>query len=290
MALRLAVWPATGRAARGTVLLLQGRADFIEKYFETVVELQARGYAVVTFDWRGQGGSQRLLTDPRKSHVGRFSDYGRDLDAVLDFMPAQGLPRPYLGFAHSMGAAVLLHGLAAAAPLDAAVLTAPMTAIAPGLRPPAAEALTRTCHALGFGSTCIPGPRAKGRVSPEWTPDNLLTSDAGRYLRSFEMVRAAPQFALGKPTIGWMRAAFEGMAAMRRPGFAEAIRTPVLMAAGDADRVTETASAVALARRLPAASSVVMEACGHEVLMERDPIRHAFWRAFDGFTADRGCR
>ena len=53
--------------------LFQGRAEFIEKYFETVRELRARGFAVATIDWRGQGGSERALADPRKGHVGDFS-------------------------------------------------------------------------------------------------------------------------------------------------------------------------------------------------------------------------
>jgi lysophospholipase len=52
--LRVARWHPEGQA-RGTVVLAQGRAEFIEKYFETVAELLARGFAVVTFDWRGQG-------------------------------------------------------------------------------------------------------------------------------------------------------------------------------------------------------------------------------------------
>ena len=45
--------PPPGR--KGTVVVLQGRAEYIEKYFETVRDLRARGFAVATFDWRGQG-------------------------------------------------------------------------------------------------------------------------------------------------------------------------------------------------------------------------------------------
>src|SRR3974390_229393 len=41
--LRFARWaPPPGR--KGTVVLLQGRAEFLEKYFETVRELRARGF------------------------------------------------------------------------------------------------------------------------------------------------------------------------------------------------------------------------------------------------------
>ena len=52
---------AAAQAAR--VCIFQGRAEFIEKYFETVRDLRARGFAVATFDWRGQGLSDRALAD-----------------------------------------------------------------------------------------------------------------------------------------------------------------------------------------------------------------------------------
>ncbi len=66
VSLRVAQWPASAMPIQGTVLLLQGRAEFIEKYFETVDHFRARGFDVVSFDWRGQGGSERLLRNPRK--------------------------------------------------------------------------------------------------------------------------------------------------------------------------------------------------------------------------------
>ncbi|HZY52693.1 MAG TPA: hypothetical protein VFE73_05605, partial [Reyranella sp.] len=45
--LRYACWNASGTATRGTVVVLTGRAEFIEKYATEVVgELLGRGYAV----------------------------------------------------------------------------------------------------------------------------------------------------------------------------------------------------------------------------------------------------
>ena len=73
------------RRSRGTVCLLQGRGEAIEKYFETVGDLRRRGFAVAIFDWRGQGGSDRRLRNPLKAHVDSFAEYDRDLEA---FMPA----------------------------------------------------------------------------------------------------------------------------------------------------------------------------------------------------------
>ena len=82
VSIRFARWhPPPGR--KGTVCLFQGRAEFIEKYFETVRDLRARGFAVATLDWRGQGLSERALSDPFKGHVGDFSEYDTDLEAFM---------------------------------------------------------------------------------------------------------------------------------------------------------------------------------------------------------------
>src|SRR3954462_12570212 len=100
--------PPPGR--KGTVCLLQGRADFIEKYFETIADLRRRGFAVAAFDWRGQGGSGRQVGDPRKGHVSTFDAYRRDLEAVWDQVLEPLMPKPYFGLAHSMGGAIALMG------------------------------------------------------------------------------------------------------------------------------------------------------------------------------------
>ena len=82
VSLRMARFSPPG-APRATVALFQGRAEFIEKYFETIDDLLARGFEVVTLDWRGQGGSERELANPRKGHVDDFAQYQRDLSVFL---------------------------------------------------------------------------------------------------------------------------------------------------------------------------------------------------------------
>src|SRR5579862_3798231 len=72
--LRAALFPALGPVA-GSVVLSPGRTEPIEKYFETIGELQARGWTVLAHDWRGQGLSQRPLTDRLKGHARGFALY-----------------------------------------------------------------------------------------------------------------------------------------------------------------------------------------------------------------------
>jgi lysophospholipase len=93
MALRFARWPPPpGR--KGTVCLFQGRAEFIEKYFETVRDLRARGFAVATLDWRGQGGSERVLRNKRKGYVQSFSQYQIDLETFIHEVVLPDCPPP----------------------------------------------------------------------------------------------------------------------------------------------------------------------------------------------------
>ena len=63
-------------AERGTVAILQGRGEFVEKYFEVATDLLARGFAVAALDWRGQGGSDRPLRNSRRGHVDDASPRG----------------------------------------------------------------------------------------------------------------------------------------------------------------------------------------------------------------------
>ena len=91
--LRAVRWtpPSNGR---GTVAVLGGRGECIEKYFEVVSELLARGFAAASVDWRGQGGSERQLRNARKGHVDDFSHFGRDLDAFVELGSSALMPAP----------------------------------------------------------------------------------------------------------------------------------------------------------------------------------------------------
>src|ERR1700690_1543510 len=138
VSLHIARWvPPT--AVRGTVARLQGRGEFIEKYYETIGQLLARGFAVAALDWRGQGGSARQLRDSLKGHIDDFSLYARDLDTLVDDVLGPSCPQPWYGLCHSMGAAILLSiAHAGRCPFERVVLTAPMIAPAGLPRPRAA--------------------------------------------------------------------------------------------------------------------------------------------------------
>lgn len=280
--LRGAFWPARD-TVRGTLIVLQGRSETIEKYFETIGEWRARGFAVFAFDWRGQGGSQRLLADGRKGHVAHFSDYQWDLDAAVAWLRAHGAPEPFFGFGHSMGGAILIEALTRQPTLfERATTTAPMLDVMLVSQTVWAGRLAAILSASGFGTHYVP----KGGPNPVlFKPfdNNFLTRDRARHKRSQLILETAPDLALGDPTIQWVATSFSAMARLR--GMAAAVTTPLLGVASAHDRVTSTLAAQAFFDALPHGQFLALADCEHEILIETDHIRGQFWRAFDEFMA-----
>ena len=159
--LRFARWEPTRGPHRGTICLFQGRTEYIEKYFEVVADLRRRGFAVATLDWRGQGGSERLLGNPRKGHVRSFADFDRDLALFMKEVVLPSCQAPYIALAHSMGGNILLRNASDSGSwFSRMVLCAPMVAISPKeLRypPPFPRLFAETMCALGLARTYAPG-------------------------------------------------------------------------------------------------------------------------------------
>jgi lysophospholipase len=282
--LRFARWPAPpGR--KGTVLVAHGRTEFIEKYFELINDLRALGFAVLTFDWRGQGGSQRDLPDPMKGHVGRFSEYDIDLETVVREVLLPDCPPPYFALGHSMGGAVLLRAAHAGRRwFDRMVTVAPMLDLANlGPYPRVARAIVETMYGLGMSKRYVPGGTSQPIMCRPFA-GNPVTSDPARYERAKAVVDAAPNLGTGSPTVGWVHAAFRAMDEFADPAFPLAISQPVLIVAAGADRIVSTAAVERFAQRLRVGSLLVVPGARHEIIMERDVYRGQFLAAFEAFV------
>jgi lysophospholipase len=281
--LRYARWaPPPGR--KGTVCLFQGRAEFIEKYFEVVRDLRARGFAVATLDWRGQGLSERALNDRFRGHVSSFADYGTDLETFMREVVLPDCPPPLFALAHSMGAAVLIQAVAKGHRwFDRIVLTAPLLRLAQRRMLGMAPGLARIMRGFGRGGAYIPGGNAEV-LSLRPFPGNPLTSDPVRYARTQAVLETEPNLGLGAPTIAWADSAFRVMAQMRPTSFPARIRQPILIVAAGRDQLVSTPAIEHFAIHLRAGSHVVVPGAEHEIMMEQDRMRQQFWAAFDAFV------
>lgn len=280
--LRVVRWHPPG-VSSGTVVIAQGRAEFVEKYFETARDLLERSLTVVAFDWRGQGLSDRELDNSRKGHIDDFDLYERDLDAVLDQALLPFCPEPWFALGHSMGASILIRqARKGRSPFERLVLSAPLIDIHGLSWPRFFRFLAKTIDLAGFGGAFIPGGGETSKMTQRFE-DNPFTSDAQRYARANSVIAAAPHVSIGDPTIGWLDAAFAVIDEFADPEYPRRTLTPMLVVAPARDRVVDTLATERFATRLKAGRLIVLPQGEHEILQERDAIREQFWAAFDAF-------
>lgn len=267
--LRIAVWPAPG--ARGTVLVFPGRTEMVEKYGRLAGDLAGAGYAALAVDWRGQGLADRLLRDPLIGHVGRFSDYQRDVAAVVGAAQALDLPRPWHLLAHSMGGCIGLRAVLEGLPVATAAFSAPMwdVIIPPRLRT-AATLLSASARRLGLGHLPMPGTTRTSAIAATPFDGNPLTGDPDQYAAMVAQVAADPMFALGGPSMGWLHEALAEMRALRA---APAPRLPAWAAVGTREAIVEPAPIHARMANWSGGVSAVIADARHELLMETPAIR-----------------
>src|SRR4051812_47039580 len=94
--MRVALAPSTRLPPRATMILLPGRAEFIEKHGDTVADLRRLGFAAAVVEWRGQGLSGRREPWRHRGHIDDFGDYLDDLDNALRRLEKLQAPRPWL--------------------------------------------------------------------------------------------------------------------------------------------------------------------------------------------------
>lgn len=265
---------------RGSVVVSPGRTEPIEKYYEVVDDLLRRGFVVLVHDLRGQGLSERLLSDRLKGHAKGFKPFLDDYDALLAAF-GDRLPRPWIAMGHSMGGCLIMLSLARGETRFAAsVLSAPMLGVQTGKRPPrASRALAWIMARSGFATDYVVGERTDPFDQNFET--HALTHDRRRFDLYQAQTRAEPDLALGGVTWGWLDFAFAACAWMRRSRGVEAVSIPVILVGAQNDNRVLNADLTAIAARLPRGRHVEVEGAFHEILIETDPLRAVFWKAFD---------
>ncbi|MGV6840206.1 MAG: alpha/beta hydrolase [Planktomarina sp.] len=263
--LRVAHWKPRGKAV-GTILLAPGRTEVIEKYGRVIRQLTRRKLAVVTIDFRGQGLSDRLQPNRFIGHIGKFTDYQKDVDALRRYTDALDLPGPRFVIAHSMGGCIMLRALIEGLKVEKAVFAGPMWGI--HLPPPV--------RALAWGVSILLGyTPLRGKVAPGTTETAYLEVDpyetnpltrhepTHTYMRA--QVRKVTDLATGGPSIAWVG---EALREMRRLAAMPAPNVPALTFVGTAERIVDPKRIGAKMVQWPGGRMESIQGAKHEIMME----------------------
>lgn len=276
--IRVAYWQG---GERGTVLLLPGRTEYIEKYGRMVAKLQERDLNVVVIDWRGQGLSFRHDGRRDRGYVESFQHYQQDILAAINASEITALQGPKLLFSHSMGGCIGLRSLVDGLDVEAAVFSSPMWGFSASTKD---KLLLSAVNILGrpFGAhkSLVPGtePTYYAAVNP--FEGNELTNDANHYAMFQSHLNAQPDLGLGGPTIHWAVEAIKEMNALMRASVPD---IPILTFLGTQEIVVD---GEAIKSRAPTFSNTRFEIIDdgkHEIWMETPEIQTQVWDITDQF-------
>lgn len=274
-------------ASRGTVVLLGGRGDFMERYFETMRDLMSRGFAVASVDFRGQGGSARLLSNRYRGHIQDFRAFDRDLQALMSTVVQPHCPQPFFAIGHSTGGNILIHSLRKHHWFTRAVTVAPLIGLQYGYWPlPVVRMLLVLTTSLGLGWLFLPGQNRRPLGRSDFA-GNLLSADHRRWMRDSGILEAAPQLGLGGPTFSWLKAARKSTSSLKAMTSRDKLSCPLLIVQAGLDRVVDNEAMHRFAGRVPGVRLVTIRESLHEILTEHDDVRSQFLAIFDSFVTDQ---
>jgi len=274
-------------SARATVVMIPGYTATMDMYGEQAGEIAARGYHVIGFDLRGQGGSERPRpSQPEKLLISDFKIYSND---VALFLQGLDLPedRPVILMGMSFGGHVAFRVGAEQPDLVDGLLL-----LAPALRPKAGDmsferisTLLRIGDALGKDKRYLPG-------NSDWKPaseDNLLrvgieycASSPKRLPMRDAIFTLRPEQRVGGVTFNWGRQFYGSSNFVLQGGYPESISKPVTMIHAEVDNfvVTEINKEVCDSRMLDCVS-ISIDGAGHCLTQETDPVLDRIYNALD---------
>lgn len=261
------------------VVILPGRTEYAEKYFETAHELLAQNFSVCVIDWPGQGQSQRFAKlFPERGHALAFHDYAAALHVLLKKQIKSNVPLVML--AHSMGANIGLRYLKRYPEIfSCAAFSAPLL----GIKQLAFLPFAISIPLLWVLDRVAGNHYAYGEKN--WSDEKRddtwrFSSDPVRCTIHNGWMRCVPALQLGGATYGWVYRAVKSCAILQKPQTAPSIKTPCLMVVAGKETLVDNRAAKTFARRMPNCIFKDIPDSGHEIIMETDEVRSEFFAYF----------
>lgn len=277
---RVACWKGGNK---GTILIFQGRTEFIEKYGPAIQSFLDRGYSVAAIDWRGHGLSDRLADRPTLGHVNNFKDYQLDVSELIKFVDDHNLPKKYTLFAHSMGGAIGLRAIYGGLKVTRAIFSAPMWDIAANSI--SDQFIKLYCNTIGkyFGRTLlVPSLNVRNPSFNQSFDGNSLTRNQDEFDIRKEQLTKYPELEIGGPSIGWVSEALEDTKELRAKRLPE---IPAVCFLGTNEVIVSQKAIKKLMQYWPHGDLVTFDGAQHELLLETDPVTVPLWQGIDKLLA-----
>ena len=262
----------------GTVLLIQGRGEFIEKYYEIAQKFLNIGYHVVTFDWRGQGLSSRLLNNRQKGHIDTYDIYINDLDLIISSLIYKTKNHSLIAIAHSMGGHILARYLNIKHNFifDGVIFSAPMIDITKNnFSRYGILFLSFLMVKLGFGQSYAIGMKDYGDLERNFNK-NKRTHDPIRFQREITAIINCPHLALGGMTWGWLYATMVSILKLRQQ-VQNYQPTPILIISAENEKIVSNQAQKDYFTKNNNSNIHFIANSYHEIMQETDDIQNQFW-------------
>lgn len=275
----------TDEANEQCIVLVPGRTEGYLKYQELAYDLTRNGYNLFIIDHRGQGISQRMLSNPHKGYVDTFDHYVDDLDYFIDnhVTPNCGAgKKPYL-LAHSMGGNISALYLAKHSDkIQAAVLASPMIGINGGGLPLwlAKSIINTRVWWDGVRDNESSYFIGQGDYSNYPFEENALTQSKARFEFFKSIYDSTDEIQLGGVTNAWLQQAIIARATIFDT--LDKITTPLTVLQSGADTVVNNDDQLSFCQQLheaqpqscPKGSPQIFADAKHELFFEIDEIRN----------------
>ena len=254
---------------KAIIVISSGRTEGMVKYQELIYDLNQNGYSVYILDHRGQGYSQRLVTDKQMGYVDNFFHYVDDLKFFVDNYVPHFKKRVL--FAHSMGGAIAaLYAERYPNDFNALVLSSPMCE--PSILLPSMSDFfcklveKREKHLERY---------IRGTASYDILNYKFKKNDLTHSKQRFGIMKKAyakePQTRIGGPSVKWLQKACKWSAISVQK--ANLITVPVLLLQGENDRVVTAKAQEDCCKNAPHCKGVTIKGAYHELFIEKDTMR-----------------
>jgi len=269
------------RGAKQALIILPGRTEPTKKYAELVFDLSHLDMDFFLWDPRGQGYSDRLVSDPQKGYVESYKDYLTDFDLFMKENISNRYDQVFI-LAHSMGGAIgLRYAQLNPGAIDKLVLSSPMLEIKTnGIPEGPTLALMRVLKAIGKKRDYVPGGGPLATSVP--FSENRVTSSKERYEMARRIEAVEPELLMGSSTNNWLLEAIK----MTRKIYRQRQKlagTPLLIFQAAKDEFSKDKRQKNLCLQAARCQFERLENSKHEIFQESNQIRNKVMRLTEEF-------